>query len=230
MDLHTVALGERFDPGAVALARVDIGKVDGLDVHARKERGKAVGVVLVIVRQHHGVERRTRGAQIIRDGAGVDIGILAAAVHERRVALGNEQHALPLPHIERDDVQPAALIVQRVDLCCGKERCNRKSHCRKVAVLSPLCQRAGDEDGVHVDKPSNGKVLKYTAWNGSASKSPAMASTARMPSAGTKAQAAPSCGTAAAISTESNPSANTMLTSHRHKRLLKSDTMESVPK
>ena len=30
--------------------------------------------------------------------------------------------------------------------------------------------------------------------------------------------------------TESSPSANTMLTSHRHKRLLKSDTTESVPK
>ena len=68
------------------------------------------------------------------------------------------------------------------------------------------------------------------AWNGSSSKSPAVASTARMPSAGTKAQAAPSCGTAAAISTESNPSANTTLTSHRQSRLLKSDTMESVPK
>ena len=112
MDVHAVALGERFDLIAVTLARVDIGKVDGIDIHARKERGKAVGVVLVIMRQHHGVERRPCGAQIVRrDRAGVDVGIFAAAIHERRVALGNEQHALPLPHVERDDVQPALFIV-----------------------------------------------------------------------------------------------------------------------
>ena len=112
MDVHAVALGERFDLIAVTLARVDIGEIDGLDIHARKERGKAVGVVLVIVRQHHGIQRRARRAQIVRrDRAGVDVGIFAAAIHERRVALGNEQHALPLPHIERDDVQPALFIV-----------------------------------------------------------------------------------------------------------------------
>lgn len=112
VDVHAVALGERFDLIAVTLARVDIGKVDGIDIHARKERGKAVGVVLVIMRQHHGVERRPCGAQIVRrDRAGVDVGIFAAAVHKRRVALGNEQHALPLPHVERDDVQPALFIV-----------------------------------------------------------------------------------------------------------------------
>ena len=68
------------------------------------------------------------------------------------------------------------------------------------------------------------------AWNGSSSKSPAIHSTARMPSVGTKAQTAPSCGTTAASSTETSPSANTTLTIHRHSRLLKSDTMESVPK
>lgn len=77
VDVHAVALGERFDLIAVTLARVDIGKVDGIDIHARKERGKAVGVVLVIMRQHHGVERRPCGAQIVRrDRAGVDVGIL----------------------------------------------------------------------------------------------------------------------------------------------------------
>ena len=112
MDVHAVALGERFDLIAVALARVDIGEIDGLNIHAREKSGKAVGVVLVIMRQHHGVERRPCGAQIVRrDRAGVDVGIFAAAVHKRRVALGNEQHALPLPHIERDDVQPALFIV-----------------------------------------------------------------------------------------------------------------------
>ena len=112
----------------------------------------------MIVRQHHGIQRRARRAQIVRrDRAGVDVGIFAAAIHERRVALGNEQHALPLPHIERDNVQPALFIVQGIDLCRGEERQDGKPHRRKITVLPALCQRAGDEDRVHVRKPCDGK-------------------------------------------------------------------------
>ena len=47
---------------------------------------------------------------------------------------------------------------------------------------------------------------------------------------GRNAHTGPSAGTAAAISTAASPSAKTMLTSHRHSRLLSSDTMESEPK
>ena len=61
------------------------------------------------------------------------------------------------PLLGRDNVQPALFIVQDIDLCRGEERQDGKPHRRKITVLPALCQRAGDEDRVHVRKPCDGK-------------------------------------------------------------------------
>ena len=158
-DLHAVALREREHLGLFAVLLRNVGKVERIDADTGKQQRQTVGVVGMVVREHHRVEPPYPCAEkIVRgDIARTDVGIAAAAVHEHAMTPGEQRNALALSDIERRDMQAPALKLQRVEARCRKEHRHRQRAGDPPAVPPPPRDSTDGKECIDIHKPQHGE-------------------------------------------------------------------------